>query len=494
MSLFFASGVLAANTGVMIFDKEYDVDAAPYFAAGNGVQDDKAVIQSMFDDIETYSAANPSDVIGVHFGAGKTYRVASKLNLDSVNNVHFLGTAGNRPTISRHGNFNVSGAGTSQMWEMTNPNTVKIFDFIFDGRRDIVPRDGPFGHLIVVRGGSGFETYRSDYNRSQAVGLKIGPILAGQLPIETEDIPVDYICEDCLFEGNAKQGITVDYLYGGRFTRCVFEETGARHGDTAQAPSAGIDLEPLSTWGQNVTVGVDNILMDNCTMQQNDGAGVLITGTDGLVQNVEVKNSTFINNGKMPTGFGTFVGAVHVRNAPPTLHNIHFHDNVFRDQVTPPELGAGDPKWVFYVHGLENPSVLLEDNDFSGNTGASVLIGMRSLAEGTGQFTIRGNTIDISGGLSDLAEGNESQGPAAIAVQWSNVTVENNTITGNEPDAFDMAGVVVESTSNATPDDAVVQNNTINDLAIGLHLTFGTGLTTTPNTFNNCTVNVQDDR
>lgn len=471
-----------------IFDKEYDVDAAPYNAAGNGTTDDQAAIQSMFDDIESYSQANPSHTIGVHFGAGKTYRVETKLSLSNIHNVTFLGDQANPPTIARHQDFDVSGSGSSQMWETVEPDQVEIRDMVFDGRRDIIPRDGAFGHLIVVRGGDGFITRRCTYKRSQAVGLKIGPTLGTQQPIQVDEIPTNYLIDTCLFTGNAKQGVTSDYCHGALYIRCIFEETGARFGDSGQDPSAGIDLEPQSNHGIDPAVAPaanDNITFRQCVFQNNDGTGLQLGGNDGLNRNIQVDACTFINNGlDSPTPIR---GALWIRNCSPTpQHNILVHDCIFRDQITPPI--ANDSKAVIYIHDFGDPSVLIEENWFHDNTGAAVIVAMRRFI-GTGLVTIRDNDIDVSSGLQTGTSSAESNGPAALAVQWSNVSVTGNTLTGDAT----VDGLVVESTGGNEPVGVDIQNNLLKDFNRGLWLRAGTGHTTSPNTFDNCAQNIVDD-
>lgn len=496
----FASGILAAGVSSggsdspsppETFDKEFNVDASPYNAAGDGSIDDYMAINAALQDAKDWSIANPTDIIGVHFGSGKTYRVSRQVSVTNASNIHLLGhLAPNRPTISRHGTFDVSGSGSSQMITLLNPNSVTVWDMIFDGRRDIIPHSGAFGHLFAALGGDSFKAYRTLFYRSQAVGIKVSRYPTGN-PVSVNDIPTNAYFEDCVFSHNSKQGVTSDFSYGTTFLRCIFEETGTRHGDGGLDPSAGIDIEPQDNNGVDGSfdVGNDNHTFTECIFRNNDGTGLQIGGNAniGTNRNIDVDSCVFINNGlDSPTSVR---GALWIRNTEPgaPTHHIHVHGCTFRDQMTTPE--AGSSKSVIYIHTLGDPSVLIEYCSFVNNTGAACLIMMRDIGEGTGLITIQNNSFDISAGLS-IGTSGESNGPCAVAIQWSNVVVKGNTFIGNVLET-DLVGVIVEDTGSADPSGCTISpNNIFNDLKTGIHLKAGTGINTTGNTFNNCETDI----
>jgi polygalacturonase len=74
------------------------------------------------------------------------------------------------------------------------------------------------------------------------------------------------VVEDCVFDSNYRQGISVIGVNNLRINNCLFQKT------SGHPPSAGIDIEPNSK-----TNRLSDIVIQNCISKNNAGAGFVVS-------------------------------------------------------------------------------------------------------------------------------------------------------------------------------------------------------------------------
>lgn len=176
----------------------------------------------------------------------------------------------------------------------SNYGVIRIYnvnDVVLGGGAIVGERDhhlgsgGEWGMGIDVRGSSNVVIHDISVSKCWGDGIYLGRGVKQSVPCK------GIIIRNVTSVGNRRQGLSIVSCIGALVENSRFLNT------SGTAPSAGIDLEP------NKNDPVENIVIRNCIMQGNTGAGIQVVNNTA---HVTVKNCEITAN----RDFGIFLGGV----------------------------------------------------------------------------------------------------------------------------------------------------------------------------------------
>jgi hypothetical protein len=303
------------------------LDVRNYGAFGDGVHDDTAAIQAAIN-------ALPTDGGTVYVPAG-TYMIDAVRNLRLRSQMH-LQLAPDAKLVA------IPNA-VDRYYVL---NVYKVSDVEISGGQIVGERDqhmgttGEWGHAIMVRGSKRVTVRDIRLSRCWGDGLSIGGAAATTGTIPSEDVAVANIVST----GNRRQAVTIGRSRGVKVYDSELSFT------SGIKPGCGIDIEPdpdagASTSGvrgencwihHNAGNGIQvyktvlNVVIKACTIEYNEGYGVLLLNADsGYVVNnkimhnrlygvsarsaahgYQISSNTFRNNKTLYYGVKESIGAL----------------------------------------------------------------------------------------------------------------------------------------------------------------------------------------
>jgi hypothetical protein len=153
----------------------------------------------------------------------------------------------------------------------------------FTGLNDCLLKADKRRHLIIRGYGATLQMHKSDYTKGEwrmaldlescasveVLGLTLKDSGGDGIYLGNSDPQQPYcrdiLIRDCLMENHRRQGLSVISAVNLQVEHCTFRNT------IGTAPQAGVDLEPNQPSEKLV-----NCVFRNCTMENNQGAGILI--------------------------------------------------------------------------------------------------------------------------------------------------------------------------------------------------------------------------
>ena len=237
-----------------------------YGAIGDGVHDDTSAVQAAIN-------ALPADGGTVFVPAG-TYMIDAVRNLRMRSKMHLqLDPAAKLVAIP-------NAAERSYVL-----NVYKVSDVEVSGGQIVGERDqhkgttGEWGHAIMVRGSTRVTVRDIRLSRCWGDGLSIGGAAATTGTIPSEDVAVSNIVST----GNRRQAVTIGRSRGVKIYDSELSYT------SGVKPGCGIDIEP----DPDSTASTSGVRVENCWIHHNAGNGIQVYKT---VLNVTIKACTIEYN------------------------------------------------------------------------------------------------------------------------------------------------------------------------------------------------------
>lgn len=242
------------------------LDVRNFGAIGDGVHDDTAAIQAAIN-------ALPTDG-GTVYVPGGTYMIDAVRNLRLRSQMH-LQLAADAKLVA------IPNA-ADRYYVL---NVYKVSDVEISGGQILGERDqhlgttGEWGHAIMVRGSKRITVRDMRLSRCWGDGLSIGGAAATTGTIPSEDVAVTNIVST----GNRRQAVTIGRSRGVKIYDSELSYTGGIK------PSCGIDIEP----DPDASASTSGVRVENCWIHHNAGNGIQVYKT---VLNVVIKACTIEYN------------------------------------------------------------------------------------------------------------------------------------------------------------------------------------------------------
>ena len=138
---------------------------------------------------------------------------------------------------------------------------------------------GEWGYGIAISGGRNISIKNINIYDCWGDGINTQVYTEGMTRISPNRVYIDNVISN----NNRRQGLSIEALTNGVIKNSTFKNTNGT------LPSAGIDIEP---WAPNNIV--ENVVIDNCIFEANEGLGLILHGKSVL--NIKVKNCYFDDN------------------------------------------------------------------------------------------------------------------------------------------------------------------------------------------------------
>jgi hypothetical protein len=291
------------------------LDVRNFGAIGDGVHDDTAAIQAAIN-------ALPLD-------GGTVYVPAGTYMIDAVRNVRLRSL------------MHLQLATDAKLVAIPNAverayvlNVYKVNDVEISGGQIVGERDqhlgttGEWGHAIMVRGSKRVTVRDIRLSRCWGDGLSIGGAATTTGTLPSEDVAVTNIVST----GNRRQAVTIGRSRGVKIYDSELSYTGGIK------PSCGIDIEP----DPDSSASTSGVRVENCWIHHNAGNGIQVYKT---VLNVVIKACTIeYNEGYgvllLNADSGYVVGNKFLHNrlygvsARTATHGYQISSNTFRNNKT----------------------------------------------------------------------------------------------------------------------------------------------------------------
>lgn len=284
------------NTDMKLAYYQNDViNVKDFGAKGDGVTDDYLALKKaagMLNQRGTGTLLFPKGVYYLAPYHTKTNNIEDII----IKNCKDINVIGEDAEIQINGNINRTTDATAGGRKRSSVNCLTPFSFIncrgitftgfsIDGNVDKALKDQGVvegsGHLIRFSGCSNVKVKSVNVHHGQTDGIYI----TGRSS--------NVLMEDVISSNNARQGMSVIELTGGRFINCKFINTGYTGGKYGgHSPRAGVDIEPHTS----KMVMVKDLLFQGCTFEGNMGGQFEIV-IPNSTESVTLKNC-IINAGK----------------------------------------------------------------------------------------------------------------------------------------------------------------------------------------------------
>ena len=242
----------------------YETTVMAHGAIGNGVHDDTAAFNAALNSV-------PADGGTVVVPAG-TYLIDPLISVKPKSKTLIQGLDGNKL---------LSKAISDPKYVILlikDVSEVEIADIVIEGDKyRHLGTDGEGGHGIRTDGATNVTIRGCHTSKCWGDGLIVSGRTAGSSFVVSDSV---FLYENTSTD-NRRQALTIGFSKNTVVWKCVLTDT------QGTAPQAGIDIEPGAGYRTN------NILIKECTITGNSGAGINIWG---LASNVTITQNTISNN------------------------------------------------------------------------------------------------------------------------------------------------------------------------------------------------------
>lgn len=224
-----------------------------------------------------------TDVRGARiFGNGATMKLTDGLRFGAFDPVSGASLLGREPTI------NLNKAATiGAMLDIRNCSDVVVEDLLIDGNISAAIIGGEWGDTGIQRAAIGVRIRNSTNIILRGVIARDhgqdGFYVRGKNRADAGGEPDEIRFENCVADGNGRQGMSIVGGRGLEFVDCAFLNTA--QGPVSSMPSSGVDIEPN---GQDWAV---DTRFANCKFENNRGVGLL--ASTGNSRGLTVEKCTF---------------------------------------------------------------------------------------------------------------------------------------------------------------------------------------------------------
>jgi len=467
-----------------------------YGAVGDGATDNVAAFNAMCSALSGGGAAETKGLWlppgNVYLSSGASHQISGRDQLVIY---------GNQCTVKRHPSFTPSGS-LEPFIEFFNCNAFKICDLRVDGNRSQITASGEQAHNFRVA------SYCRDWvldgcdfiDSCSGDGLLVGSYNSdSKSPTEyPASLPYNGTVTNCRHDNNWRNACTVTYASSIRFRGCSFTNTNGT------PPGDGCDIEPITDIEEAPfrRDGAVDISFEGCLFKDNKGKGLAITtggDDDWDVKNIKVIGCHFENNRKEVESVSAGGGAaIRFRGG----HGVTIVGNTFTKHVFAANPSDDDQTraliWVHFpnsgdVGGLAPAQaakwVIITDNVFVDNPGASAILQSRKTTTGAGEYRrtnliFANNMCDCATGMSPgVSTTNEDNGPSMVSCQLDKWVIKNNTFIGDGASSGIEGVRLITSASGEAPSDCIVDDNYFQDLAVGVRVDEGAHYSVSGNVF-----------
>jgi len=295
MLVIFSCSYCTANARFKYFPpKDSAIDIKQFGAKGDGVSDDYSAFKAAANYINKKGGGTLIISKGTYFLA--PYSTKEKPVADiGFNNCTGLNIIGKNAVISVNGKFHRSVGKTSGNYKYSdtraivpihvrNSKDVTITGLEINGNVDKMTRDPGVvesgGFLVWIEEGENVKLSDLVLHHAQSDGIYVG---AGKKPT------VNFKMVNCTLKNNARQGLSITFLYNASIKNCWFLNTGITDGNYGlHSPAAGVDIEPNQT-----SPKTGKIVLDSCYFENNRGGQFLCTSPKST-SNIVLKNSRLL--------------------------------------------------------------------------------------------------------------------------------------------------------------------------------------------------------
>jgi len=261
---------------IRVFGAAYDTpwyDVTDYGAVVDDDLDDTASIQAAI-------AAADVDSFSVVYFPGGNYSIDASTAILSGDYMTFDLTSGAKLQA-------IPGTDSSyDILRIEAKSNVTVLGGNFYGERtDHTGTTGQSGMCISIRGSDNVKISGANMSYAWGDGLYIGTSSGTQ--------STNVFVDNCYFFNNRRQGASLTHADNVVFSSCTFDSTNG-NAIVATAQS-GVDIEPNA--GETVT----NVRIANSHFLDNEGDGVLVTGTTGTASDITIIGCTFSGNASETT-------------------------------------------------------------------------------------------------------------------------------------------------------------------------------------------------
>ena len=295
------------------------VNVKNYGAKGDGITDDYLALKRAFAKINQQKTGTlyfppGTYLIGVHkISNGGLKNNVTDLELKNCTNVAVYGAKAtivcrggwikkadylndNGHTYSFHDTVGLS---------FTNCRNLKVSSLIFDGGANTIIKEataegGSYG--ILLSGCYDVELSKLHIHHCCTDGLYVAERgnWSPNYDNYTFKVTQRLTVTDCVFDRNARQGMSIIQLRYATFTRCIFSNTGYTGLYGSHAPAAGVDIEPNYVHDDPTGVAkgdhsTGNITFTDCQFINNHGFEFVATGMDSTKHPVQLTKCLFKN-------------------------------------------------------------------------------------------------------------------------------------------------------------------------------------------------------
>jgi hypothetical protein len=289
--IIFFSSSCAADARLKHFNPDSSIDIKHFGAKGDGVSDDYPAFRAAADYINEKGGGTLVISNGTYFLA--PYYTKENPVADIVfRNCRNLNIIGKNAVISVNGKFHRGMDRVSHNYKYSTTKAVipiRVIDskdvtisgIEINGNVDKMTRDRGVveggGYLVWIQQCENVTIFDMWLHHAQSDGIYIG---GGDKPT------VNLKISNCTSSNNARQGLSITYLYNGFISHCRFLNTGITDGSYGRhSPAAGVDIEP-----NLVSNKTGKIVLDSCYFENNLGGQFLCTSPKST-SNVILRNS-----------------------------------------------------------------------------------------------------------------------------------------------------------------------------------------------------------
>ena len=256
------------------------INVKDFGAIGDGIADDTNSIQ------EAINHASLIENVFVYIPEG-TYMI--KAHVDETETTDYLRDEGGLELLDNiklllHGKAILKAIPNNKrqynILRIYNKTNVQIEGGNIEGERlNHTGTGGEWGYGIAILGGSNISIKNINIYNCWGDGINTQVYEDDTSSISPDRVYIDNIISN----NNRRQGFSIEALTNGVIKNSTFKNTNGT------SPSAGLDIEPWNP--KNI---VENVVIDNCIFEGNNGLGLILHGQSVL--NIKVKNCYFDDN------------------------------------------------------------------------------------------------------------------------------------------------------------------------------------------------------
>lgn len=434
-----------------------------YGAAGDGVTDDTAAIQTALDDCSTGGTYPGEQLL---FPAG-TYRVTASLDIDTAGNYNLLGEGPHISVISA--DFTSATAGILR----TAATSTARSRFYIEGLGVTCSTPGTVGYAIAFQGGS--TSFPNDLVVIR--NCKFSNCALGG--IRSSNLVKNCLITECEFLGNNLQAYASSSTSGsdisGRFENTTISNCYVHDSGTSQTTNG-------TSWGFYLNSIVKNVTITGCRFIDRFGGGIAIgTSTDSTASicGVSITSNIFVNNVRDDVGVVvcqgvTITGNTHAKRTGITA--ITLGNDVRGFTVSGNSLSCPDVDGVTYTQAsaIVNAQFGASCGVIANNSaiyplgyvfGAGLLVG-----NATDVLIRNNNIIGYYIGIGVYAD-NSGADVSGITIEGNQVVIPTGAIRKTPgTQGFLGAGITAGIVVNGNSDNVTIRDNRVRNTTYGVAL------------------------